>query len=232
MTFSPSCRERTSKYDEPARESTLPPSFFQGPRRPREPAEAVPRLGNHARRDGDASRRSRRPRPSRPPQPREPAKQSPRPLAPRNRRGPHCQAIVNRRNPELGPSSKRQSRQPSDNQTFEFPVAKRHAHEILFMDQGAATATAQGAPDRCTAGRTTARSNHVAQRHRCPPCPGRVWPPRERLWASRQNLCWAFAYNTLGVPLAALGLSVTVVARSGFLARLDLDSGTVGPPSG
>ncbi|MDG3005641.1 heavy metal translocating P-type ATPase [Paludisphaera mucosa] len=62
---------------------------------------------------------------------------------------------------------------------------------------------------------------------------------RETLKAIRQNLFWAFAYNTLGIPVAALGLfgrygpmiaalamslsSVTVVARSGWLARLDLD---------
>ncbi len=59
------------------------------------------------------------------------------------------------------------------------------------------------------------------------------------LTAIRQNLFWAFAYNTLGIPLAALGFfgkygpliaavamslsSVTVVARSGLLARLKLD---------
>jgi Cu+-exporting ATPase len=62
---------------------------------------------------------------------------------------------------------------------------------------------------------------------------------RATLTAIRQNLFWAFAYNSLGIPLAALGLfgqfgpmiaalamslsSVTVVARSGLLARLDLD---------
>jgi Cu+-exporting ATPase len=62
---------------------------------------------------------------------------------------------------------------------------------------------------------------------------------RATLTAIRQNLFWAFAYNTLGIPLAALGLfgrfgpmigalamslsSVTVVARSGLLTRLDLD---------
>jgi P-type E1-E2 ATPase len=62
---------------------------------------------------------------------------------------------------------------------------------------------------------------------------------RATLSAIRQNLFWAFAYNALGIPLAALGLfgrygpmiaalamslsSVTVVARSGLLARLDLD---------
>jgi Cu+-exporting ATPase len=61
---------------------------------------------------------------------------------------------------------------------------------------------------------------------------------RATLTAIRQNLFWAFAYNTLGIPLAALGFfgqygpliaavamslsSVTVVARSGLLARLDL----------
>jgi Cu+-exporting ATPase len=59
------------------------------------------------------------------------------------------------------------------------------------------------------------------------------------LSAIRQNLFWAFAYNTLGIPLAALGFfgqygpliaaiamsmsSVTVVARSSLLARLKLD---------
>jgi Cu+-exporting ATPase len=62
---------------------------------------------------------------------------------------------------------------------------------------------------------------------------------RATLTAIRQNLFWAFAYNTLGIPLAALGFfgqygpliaavamslsSVTVVARSGLLARVDLD---------
>jgi Cu+-exporting ATPase len=60
------------------------------------------------------------------------------------------------------------------------------------------------------------------------------------LTAIRQNLFWAFAYNTIGIPLAALGLfgqygpliaalamslsSVTVVARSSLLARLRLES--------
>ena len=63
---------------------------------------------------------------------------------------------------------------------------------------------------------------------------------RGTLRAIRQNLFWAFAYNALGIPLAALGLfgthgpliaalamslsSVTVIARSSLLARLDLDS--------
>ena len=62
---------------------------------------------------------------------------------------------------------------------------------------------------------------------------------RGTLAAIRQNLFWAFAYNALGIPLAALGLfgahgpliaalamslsSVTVVARSSLLARLNLD---------
>jgi Cu+-exporting ATPase len=62
---------------------------------------------------------------------------------------------------------------------------------------------------------------------------------RATLAAIRQNLFWAFAYNTAGIPLAALGLfgtygpliaalamslsSVTVVARSGLLAGLRLD---------
>lgn len=70
---------------------------------------------------------------------------------------------------------------------------------------------------------------------------------REALRAIRQNLFWAFAYNTLGIPLAALGLfgrygpmiaalamslsSVTVVARSGWLARLDLGSQAAGAGS-
>ena len=63
---------------------------------------------------------------------------------------------------------------------------------------------------------------------------------RATLSAIRQNLFWAFAYNAVGIPLAALGLfgtygpmiaalamslsSVTVVARSSLLAGLDLDS--------
>ncbi len=62
---------------------------------------------------------------------------------------------------------------------------------------------------------------------------------RGTLRAIRQNLFWAFAYNALGIPLAALGFfgtygpliaavamslsSVTVVARSGLLARLNLE---------
>ncbi|WP_165074315.1 heavy metal translocating P-type ATPase [Paludisphaera rhizosphaerae] len=62
---------------------------------------------------------------------------------------------------------------------------------------------------------------------------------RETLHAIRQNLFWAFAYNTLGIPLAALGLfgrygpmiaalamslsSVTVVARSSLLSKIDLE---------
>ncbi|MBX6314159.1 MAG: copper-translocating P-type ATPase [Isosphaeraceae bacterium] len=62
---------------------------------------------------------------------------------------------------------------------------------------------------------------------------------RATLRAIRHNLFWAFAYNVLGIPAAALGLfgrygpliaalamslsSVTVVARSGLLARLDLE---------
>ena len=59
------------------------------------------------------------------------------------------------------------------------------------------------------------------------------------LRAIRQNLFWAFAYNTIGIPLAAFGFfgtygpliaalamslsSVTVVARSSLLAGLDLE---------
>ena len=62
---------------------------------------------------------------------------------------------------------------------------------------------------------------------------------RATLTAIRQNLFWAFAYNTLGIPLAALGFfgqygpliaalamslsSVTVIARSSLLAGIDLD---------
>jgi Cu+-exporting ATPase len=62
---------------------------------------------------------------------------------------------------------------------------------------------------------------------------------RATLTAIRQNLFWAFAYNTIGIPLAALGLfgkygpliaalamslsSVTVVARSSLLAGLRLE---------
>jgi len=64
---------------------------------------------------------------------------------------------------------------------------------------------------------------------------------RATLAAIRQNLFWAFAYNALGIPLAALGYfgeygpliaalamslsSVTVVARSGLLARVNLEGG-------
>ncbi|WP_435019177.1 heavy metal translocating P-type ATPase [Tundrisphaera sp. TA3] len=62
---------------------------------------------------------------------------------------------------------------------------------------------------------------------------------RKTLRAIRQNLFWAFAYNTVGIPLAAFGLmgsygpliaavamslsSVTVVARSSLLAGISLD---------
>jgi Cu+-exporting ATPase len=62
---------------------------------------------------------------------------------------------------------------------------------------------------------------------------------RATLRAIRQNLFWAFAYNTVGIPVAALGLfgrtgpliaalamslsSVTVVARSALLAGISLD---------
>ncbi len=64
---------------------------------------------------------------------------------------------------------------------------------------------------------------------------------RETLKAIRQNLFWAFAYNIIGIPVAAMGLfgrygpmvaalamafsSVTVVARSAMLARIKLGSG-------
>ena len=62
---------------------------------------------------------------------------------------------------------------------------------------------------------------------------------RATLTAIRQNLFWAFAYNAVGIPLAAVGLfgrhgpliaalamslsSVTVVLRSALLSRLDLE---------
>jgi Cu+-exporting ATPase len=61
---------------------------------------------------------------------------------------------------------------------------------------------------------------------------------RATLTAIRQNLFWAFAYNVVGIPVAAVGLfgqygplvgalamslsSVTVIGRSALLARLDL----------
>ena len=69
--------------------------------------------------------------------------------------------------------------------------------------------------------------------------PARSAARPRHLAAIRQNLFWAFAYNTIGIPLAALGLfghygpliaalamslsSVTVVARSGLLAGLKLE---------
>ena len=62
---------------------------------------------------------------------------------------------------------------------------------------------------------------------------------RATLRAIRQNLFWAFAYNMIGIPVAALGLfgtygpmiaavamsfsSVTVIVRSSLLAGVDLD---------
>ncbi|MBV8230058.1 MAG: heavy metal translocating P-type ATPase [Planctomycetaceae bacterium] len=68
---------------------------------------------------------------------------------------------------------------------------------------------------------------------------------RATLAAIRQNLFWAFAYNTIGIPLAALGFfgtygpliaalamslsSVTVVARSSLLARLKLEGSATHP---
>ncbi|MEO6809157.1 MAG: HAD-IC family P-type ATPase, partial [Isosphaeraceae bacterium] len=64
---------------------------------------------------------------------------------------------------------------------------------------------------------------------------------RATLRAIRQNLFFAFIYNIIGIPIAALGLfgeygpmvaalamslsSVTVVARSSLLTRLKLDEG-------
>ena len=121
---------------------------------------------------------------------------------------------------------------------------KARAGRVAMVGDGLNDAPAAGrgrrrhrAGDRNRPGQGRGRHR---DRHRRPRAvPGALRLGRSTLTAIRQNLFWAFAYNTLGIPaggprvlrplrphdrrLAMSLSSVTVVARSSLLARLKLD---------